>query len=579
MSVWQAPVARWFRIVWRGSGGTLAVLMIGSVFTAVLSIAFPYLWQFVVDEVRQGADLPRLHEIVGWMVGVAVAHAVLYTVVQGLRTVMNHRIQWRARRTIFAHLTRVDPDFFRRWRSGDVLTRLTDDAGEKVAWFLCSGIFRAYESVFVAVAAVIAMLTIDPVLTAWVVLPLPLLLVGQATAQGALGRRYRAVQRAISDISDHLTSTFSGIRVVQSASLQDLARKRFADRAHAQQVAEVRSVMVQQAVFFMYGYGWQLAVVALLMAGGDHVLSGQITLGEYVAFEGLTMALVWPMFDVGIFVSKYKQTAVALDRLDEVMAEPAARVATDGRRPEGRVLQAEGLSFALDGTDLLAGVDLTLRPGSLVAVVGEVASGKSTLVDLLAGARAATSGTVRLGGDPIDDVDTALRCQVVARVPQDPVLLSETVRTNVLLGREVDAGDLDRAVTISRLRQDLPLLPDGLDTRVGERGVTLSGGQKQRVALARALVGRPDVLLLDDATAALDADTEAAFWDQLEGVLPGVAALVVTHRVATIRRADAVVVLEGGRVVQVGRHDALMSTDGPYRRIYGRFDARRRAGL
>jgi ABC-type multidrug transport system fused ATPase/permease subunit len=176
-----------------------------------------------------------------------------------------------------------------------------------------------------------------------------------------------------------------------------------------------------------------------------------------------------------------------------------------------------------------------------------------------------------IGGVAVEVADTAAVRRLLAYVPQDPVILSVPIRDNILLGRSVPEATLQRALLVSRLAQDLGAFPQGLDTLVGERGVTLSGGQQQRVALARALVGEPRILLLDDATAALDADTEAAFWAGLEDVLPDLTAVVVTHRPATIERADRVVCLDGGRIVQTGGHAQLVGEDGPYRRIYGRF--------
>ena len=195
---------------------------------------------------------------------------------------------------------------------------------------------------------------------------------------------------------------------------------------------------------------------------------------------------------------------------------------------------------------------------------------------LLAGLREAAEGEVRVGSRPRRELERGAVREMVALVPQDPVLLSATVRDNILLGRAASDDALERALTVSRLAQDLPALAAGLDTVVGERGVTLSGGQQQRVALARALVGNPRILLLDDATAALDADTEAAFWARLAKDFAGVTSVVVTHRVATIEQVDRVLVLEGGRVLQRGAHAELVAEEGAYRRIYGRLEAAER---
>jgi len=566
----------WFRRVWRDSPLVLSMIVALSVVSAALLAAFPWLWQYLIDEVREDAAPVRLDELAMWTAAVGLVHPVMYFVLQGARSVMNIVIQWRARRVVFNHLSRLDDSFYRRWKAGDLVTRLYDDAGEKLAWFLCSGVFRTFEASLIVCACIGAMVTIDPWLTALVVFPLPVLIVGQAFSQQALGRRYRAVQESISAINDALTTTFSGIRIVQACGLEQAARSRFVARADAQRDAEIRTSRIQIAVFLLYGYGWQLGLVALLLAGGTAVLNGQITLGQYISFEGFVSLLVFPMFDVGMFVSKYQQTHVALARLETLMeiphihdgtAVPQAPIAVQSQAVEVR---------AEDGTPLLSDIDIGVKPGELVAVVGEVGSGKTILMELLAGSRAPHRGQIRLGGAEIGDLSATART-TIGYVPQDPVLLSTTLRENILLGRVVEDATLQHALDVSQLSKDLPSLPDGLDTAVGERGVTLSGGQQQRVALARALVGRPQLLLLDDATAALDADTENAFWRDLDRVLTEIAAVVVTHRIGTIQRADHVLVLERGRAVQQGQHEALMQSEGTYRRIYGRMEMRERA--
>jgi ATP-binding cassette subfamily B multidrug efflux pump len=575
-----ALVWRWFVAAWRDRAGWLIALILLSCANAVVVTTFPWLWKGLVDAMEgTSPDATSIGRIGAWLLVVGVGQSALYVVLQGSRTLLNSRIQRATRTRVFDRLTRQDDAFYARWRTGDLVTRLTDDAGEKTAWFLCSGVFRALEAALIVVTCLGAMTWQDAGLTAWVVLPLPVLLVAQALLQGVLARRYAAVQASISSVNDELASTFGAIRVVQAAGLAPAARRRFVAAAEHQRGAEIAVARVNQAIFLMYGHGWQLAVGLLLLVGGPRVVSGEISLGQFVAFEGLVMAMVWPMFDVGMFVSRFMQAGVALGRLESVLAE--ALPPAGGRRVD---FASDGLELAgvslrgVDGTLILDVIDLVLSAGELVAVVGEVGSGKSSLLRVLAGASPPTMGSVALGGVPIVEADPTAVRRRIAFVPQDPVLLSLSLGDNIGLGRPSVAGELDRAVRIARLAQDLPQLPDGLDTIVGERGVTLSGGQQQRAALARALVGRPHVLLLDDATAALDADTEAAFWAELEGVLPDVTAVVVTHRPATIARADRVVVLDAGRVAQVGRHADLIEQDGPYRRIYGRLDDLERQG-
>ena len=571
-SVNIALLREWFGVVWGERRGVLTWIIFASVLNAVIYTASPWLWQFIIDEARgENADPATLTELGIWVAVVGVVQSLFYVALQGTRSVMNARIQWQVRERVFSHLTTLSQRFYDRWGLGDLVTRLSDDAGQKTAWFLCSGVMRAWESLWILILCLAAMLWVDPLMALVVVMPLPLLIIGQAAAQGALEQRYRAVQGSISEINESITTTFSGIRVVQACRLEGAARKQFKGLVERQRDAEVKVAVIQQAVISMYGYGWQLAIVALLLMGGAQVLNGELTLGQYVTFEGLLMTLVWPMFDFGMFLSKYKQTGVALERLQALLDadEPLldADVTSTGEGAGSLSVESLRVSLERDGETLtlVEGVSFTLEPGQMLAVVGEVGAGKTVLLEAIAGLRA-SEGARRLDGAAVPRAAMAL-------APQDPVLMSVTVRDNILLGREVDESTLEQAISISRFAQDIDQLPNGLNTEVGERGVTLSGGQQQRVALARALVSRPRILILDDATAALDADTEAAFWRELEQVLPRTAAIVVTHRVATIERADHVLVLDGGRVVERGTHETLLDAGGTYASIYGRYRA------
>ena len=546
-------VSRWSAQIWRNHVGFVAWIVLGSFGTAGLLVVFPWLWQYVVDALQAGADPVDLRELAGWMLAAGVGHAVLYTLVQGARGFGNAIVSDHSRNVVISAIAHAAPDALRRWRTGELVSRLHDDAGDKTSWFLCSGIFRAWESFLVATICFVVMLSTEPGLAIWVVAPLPVLFLAQGAAQSALSRRHHRVQQAIAQVSDQLTTTFSSIRVVQACGLVDLARRRFTESTHEQRDAEVQVALVQQAVERLYQYGWQVAMVALLWFGGTRVLDGDLTLGRYLTFEGLLAVMVWPMFDLGTLASKLPQAAVAVRRLDEIATLPIA-----ASRPPADQSGAIAQGLALVGHDeapLVQDVDVEVRPGDRVGLVGKVGAGKTVVVEALSGLRAPAAGEVRSAD--------------VAVVPQVAVLLSDTLRENILLGRDVSDEVLNRALRIAQIDRDLPQLAHALDTEVGERGATLSGGQRQRVAIARALVGEPSVLLLDDATSALDVEVEAAFWDALDDEARDVGVLLVSHRVGTLAKTDEIVVLHEGRVVQRGSHAELVQADGMYHTLYG----------
>ncbi len=571
MSTLWADVAviwTWSVRVWRTRPGLLAWIVTGSLASSSLLVAFPWLWQYLIDALRDDAAPVQISELAAWMLGVGVAQVVVHFGVQAARAVGNAVVSRAARRTVVDSLVATSPDALRAWTAGELVSRLHDDAGDKVSWFLCSGVFRAWEALWVAGLCMAVMCVTEPGLAVWVVSPLPVLLVVQALSQSTLAARHRAVQRAIAATTEQVTSTFGAIRVVQACDLVETTRRRFRAATLRERDAEVRAAVVQQGIALLYQYGWQLAVGALLFFGGLKVMDGDLSLGRYVTFEALLATMVWPMFDLGTLMSRIPGVAVALRRLDAVCSLPRA---AEGHAAwiEGELLVLQGMGVKADGVSVLDDIDLQVHPGERVAVVGPVGAGKTVLLEVVTGMRSPAAGRVEVGGRPLGPGGVAQPHLRVATVPQEASLLTLSVLDNILLGREVGAVALDRALRVSQLDRDLPQLPNGVHARVGERGVALSGGQRQRVALARALVGTPDLLVLDDATSALDAEVEHAFWSALAMDFTTTAALLVTHRVGTLATADRIVVLQAGRVAQRGRHANLLEMPGLYRRLYG----------
>jgi len=548
-----------------------------------------------------------------------------------MRGSMNLKFEMAARLNAYARLVHHAPGFFQKYRTGDLVTRLTDDVSEKLSWFICSGIFRCLAAILVVVFGVVMMLRLDPFLTLCTVGPLPLLILLFIKMGTVLDRRFDDVQQRISEMNGALEACFSGIRVVKAYGRENAEERSFERFAAECRRAEIAAARSQTLVDSMFGHVWQLGVVAVLLAGGIGVMSGRLTLGTFVAFDAYVLMLIFPMFDIGTFFVRGRQSGVSIARLRE-LEETSPEIAEDPHARtlaradiEGR-LRFEGLGYAYatpapapsaggnghlsevasgklraggngsgsgngapmeggaaNGGEIAArpgapplrlaldGITFEVRPGEIVAVVGTVGSGKSTLLRLVPRLMDPTRGRALL-----DDVDLrALALDslrgTVGYVPQEALLFSGTIRDNIRFGREgVGEARVLEACDVARLGKDLAGFSHGLDTRVGVRGLALSGGQKQRVALARALAGRPRILVLDDVTAALDAETESALWEELHRVLPDLATLVVTHRTATLERADRILVLDGGRLVEEGTHAELSERGPVYRSIYRR---------
>lgn len=554
----RALILAWFRFAWRGQTPRMVWLLIGSGMVGLLQAGFGYLWKVVMDTAVAG-DASASGRA---MIAVGIAQSMLYVFVQGTRTWMNAHIQQVARDRVYAAVLRGRLDGF---RTGDLVTRLTDDLSEeKLAWFLCSGVFRAIEAMMVVAACTATMFWIAPGLTLWTLLPLPLLVAIHRRIGSRVTHTANAVQSAISAVGTLVHDAFTGVRVIQSSGIEALADRAFATLARGQAEAEVQNTRMQQLFFAQFAYGWQLALAVLLVAGGLGIRAGTVSASDFAALSGFLMTMVFQMFDFGAFVVRGRQAAASLRRLQELvdLEPPFSRTPWAGAAdapPASSEAPAAGVAFTLPIE--LRRPHLTIRfdhpirvaAGALIAVTGAVGTGKSTLIQAIADGNG-------VGAPP------------AAWVPQDPALFSVTLEENIRVGQP--GGPLDAIIAGACLSADVAAMPAGLATPVGERGVTLSGGQQQRLQIARALYTARPLLLLDDATSPLDAETEARFWDQLgSGVRSGAGPTVIasTHRASTLARADQVLWLrrDGSETrVTSGTHTQLL-TDPVYNALYG----------
>jgi ATP-binding cassette subfamily B protein len=549
------------RKLWQG----LATI-VGSVAVGLLN---PVLIGRGIDAVRAGAGMGTLAVFAVAMIGVTIVAGAFNYLQRMILVAMSRDVEFDLRNRYFERLELLPQSFFHAHPTGDLMARATNDL--QAVRMLCGpAIMYSTNTVLLAVGALALMARIHLGLTGVALAIMPLVAIATQMFGDRIHRLFEGVQERFSALSAKAQENLSGVRVVRAYAQEEREIDAFG-AVNAAYVEGNRRLIIWQAAFFPALQGLAgIAMVAVLYFGGKLATSGRITVGEFVTFNTLLARMVWPMIALGWVINLVQRGTASLGRMRAVLeAEPAIKNEPPFVEPAGFAgeVRFRDLSFSYRPglPPALHDISLDVAAGTTVAIVGRTGSGKSTLLSLLPRLLDPPSGALFLDGVDLRHLPLERLRAEIGIVPQETFLFSATLAENVALGRpDASEAEILEAAELAGLGPDLASFPAGLDTRVGERGLTLSGGQKQRVAIARALLRQPRILLLDDCLSAVDTHTEERILSNLRRFFPGRTVFLVSHRVSAVQGADLIVVLDQGRIAERGTHDQLIAHGGLY---------------
>jgi ATP-binding cassette, subfamily B, multidrug efflux pump len=568
----QAIDLRWLLgRVMKHRGAATGALGYGVV-AGVTTALEPLLIGYLVDRLSNGADMQEIWGFIGAIVGLAVVNIWAYNELRKYSGEVAYSVDYDLRRSIFDNMVTLDQGFYKQYSSGDLISRMHNDM--MVIWRLNAlGFLRTGTAVFMLLSTFILL----GLTNFWLTVLVFVVLMGSTALQVRAGMALAPISEEVQDqagvLAGFVQDTVSGIQTIKTTGMEASFGRQYAVENQRYRDKWLRFRRRNEPVGMIPNGVSEFTSAVVVMLGGVMAIGGQMTVGEFTSFL-LYLAFVstW-LLNLGTVYQRWQQAKAALNRLAPLMQPTKIESKPDAvpmREVKGEI-RFEGVGLVLDGATVLDEIDLTIRAGEVVAIVGATGSGKTQLVNLLARVNDPTRGRVFLDGVDVRDIVLDDVRWLVSYVPQSTFLFSKTLRENILMGLEqADEMALAEAVEISKLSNDLPRLPKGLDTMVGERGVMLSGGQKQRVAIARAILRDPSVLVLDDALSSVDTHTAADILAGLRRVFKTRTSLLIAHRVATVKDADRIIVMENGRVVEDGTHESLMKTGGFYAKLVQR---------
>ena len=580
------------RYRWSYVAGTLCVFLTNGIW-----ILFPLVLGKAADDLHEGVTRHKLLLYAALLLAIAVTKGIFQFLTRWIVIGISRDIEFDLRNDLFARLEILSYSYYQRHRTGDIMARATNDLNA-VRMLLGPAIMYSANTIVYTAGALAFMISISPWLTLYTFLPLPAVSIVIQYFGRQIHDRFERIQAMFSDISARAQENFSGARLI---------------RAYVQEEAEIRAFETENQEYIrrslrlvrLMGMLWPTlelmlgcAVVLVLWLGGREVihglshvtlvsnlgtshpaitttlsLSGSMSVGQFVSFSTYMMQLTWPIIALGWVINIFQRGTASLIRINEIMQEqPEIQDAPGAQDREiAGEIEFRGLNFGYEGKPVLHDLNLRVPAGSSLAIVGPTGSGKTTLVSLIPRIYDAEPGTVLIDGRPIREYFVASLRRNIGFVPQETFLFSDRIRENIALGVESASDqEIHNAADAANIAADIESFPEGYDTMVGERGITLSGGQKQRTAIARALIRNPKILILDDALSSVDTHTEDKILNHLRDVMRGRTTIFISHRVSTVRNADRIAVLHGGRIVELGTHDELLALNGYYCDLYNK---------
>jgi ABC-type multidrug transport system fused ATPase/permease subunit len=537
----------------------------------VMTVLIPFLTGQAINSVRAH----HRHTLIIYAVAIGVA-GILRLGLSAVRRLVAGRVslgvELDLRNMLYGQLQRLELGYFDRQQTGQLMSRATVDL-QSVRFFLGYGLIFIGQSVLSIALAAVAMFALQPALAALALAPVPFVVL-IANRYGKHSRpALQEAQQRIAELTAEAEENVSGVRVVKAFAQEERQLDRFRHSVQRVFDQQLYATKIQARYTPMISFLPNVGLALILLVGGRDVIHGSLTIGAFTAFYAYLLMLISPMRTLGYMLSAAQRATASgarifqvLDRAPRINAPADAPPLPDG---SGRV-SLEGVSLTFEGGSrpALRDIDLEIEPGSTVALVGAMGSGKTALVSLLPRLYEATNGSVRIDGADVREVDLVSLRRAIAVVTDDPFLFSATVHDNIAYGRpDATREEVVRAAEVAQAAGFISELPQGYETRVGERGLTLSGGQRQRIAIARAVLADPRILVLDDATSSVDASTEQEIKTALREVMTGRTTFVIAHRLSTITLADEIVVLEDGRIAAQGNHEELLEASDLYREI------------